>query len=382
MPLTLTVDRETWTAHLRSFAAGRPGLVPVCKGNGYGFGLDRLVTEAEQTLGADMIAVGTLADLDRLAGPEAGRFAGSEIDVLVLTPEPGQLSSRQTAGSRPGAVPPERIVLTASTVADAAGLMAARLRFVVECRTPLSRHGVGESELPALATAFAVDPEGAGKLEGWGLHLPLAGAGTWGDTVADRLHSLAAAGLPISTAFVSHLTPAELARLSARLPRTRLRPRVGTDLWLGARAALHPTATVLEAHRLEAGAAAGYWQRRPRSAGTLLVVSGGTAHGIGLEAPPAPVVRRRLAALRSTARDTFGRARSPFRHGGAPLAFFEPPHMQVSLLWLPDRGSGAVTTPERGEELELRVRYTTTTFDRVCWAKPERDGSGERRQEQ
>ena len=37
MPLTLTVDGSRWRAHLRSYRDAHPGLVPVAKGNGYGF---------------------------------------------------------------------------------------------------------------------------------------------------------------------------------------------------------------------------------------------------------------------------------------------------------------------------------------------------------
>jgi hypothetical protein len=39
MTVRLTVDRAAWMAHLRSTAAAYgDGLVPVVKGNGYGFG--------------------------------------------------------------------------------------------------------------------------------------------------------------------------------------------------------------------------------------------------------------------------------------------------------------------------------------------------------
>ena len=55
MPLQLTVDGERWRAHLRKVAQAQPGLVPVAKGNGYGFGLDRLAHRAAW-LGADTVA--------------------------------------------------------------------------------------------------------------------------------------------------------------------------------------------------------------------------------------------------------------------------------------------------------------------------------------
>ena len=63
MPLTLRVDGARWRTHLRAVAeqyreAAGGGLVPVVKGNGYGFGLDRLAREAA-TLGVDTVAVGT-----------------------------------------------------------------------------------------------------------------------------------------------------------------------------------------------------------------------------------------------------------------------------------------------------------------------------------
>ena len=41
--------------------------------------------------------------------------------------------------------------------------------------------------------------------------------------------------------------------------------------------------------------------------------------------------------------------------------FAEPPHMQASMLFLP-HGS---RVPEVGEDVDVRVRYTATSFDRV-----------------
>ena len=40
------LDAERWREHLATVAGRRPGLVPVIKGNGYGFGLARLAEEA------------------------------------------------------------------------------------------------------------------------------------------------------------------------------------------------------------------------------------------------------------------------------------------------------------------------------------------------
>jgi len=362
VPLTLTVDGRAWDSHLDGFAAARPGIIPVCKGNGYGFGLARILDRAARLPGVDTVAVGTMSELATV--PASG--PASDCDVLVLTPDP----AAEVPAGGPRA---ERVVRTASTVGDVEVALTAGHRFVVECRTDLQRHGVAVEDLRELVAVLARHPDRRGLLAGWGLHLPLARPGTWSGVVEARVGALRAAGLDPATVHVSHLGVAELAALAATLPGTRLRPRVGTDLWLGDRAALVPTATVLDVHRLPRGAPAGYWQRHAPGPGWVVVAAGGTAHGFGLTAPPPPMVRRRLGALRSAVGDTTGRARSPFLLDGVALDFFEPPHMQVSLLWLPAAGGRhrPVKAPEppeppaRGAELTVRVRYTTTSFDRV-----------------
>ncbi|MGX1119389.1 alanine racemase [Streptomyces ambofaciens] len=58
MALTLYVDTARWRAHHKHVQEQFPGLVPVCKGNGYGFGHERLAEEATR-LGSDVLAVGT-----------------------------------------------------------------------------------------------------------------------------------------------------------------------------------------------------------------------------------------------------------------------------------------------------------------------------------
>src|SRR3712207_2193517 len=60
--LTLHLDVAVWRAHLAQEVASTPGLVPVAKGNGYGFGLRRLAEEAAR-LGVDTLAVGMAAEV-------------------------------------------------------------------------------------------------------------------------------------------------------------------------------------------------------------------------------------------------------------------------------------------------------------------------------
>ena len=65
MALTLYVDTARWRAHHKQVSEQFPGLVPVCKGNGYGFGHERLADEATR-LGSDILAVGTTYEAARI----------------------------------------------------------------------------------------------------------------------------------------------------------------------------------------------------------------------------------------------------------------------------------------------------------------------------
>lgn len=78
MALTLYVDTARWRAHQKTIIDQFPGLIPVCKGNGYGFGHERLCEEATR-MGADILAVGTTYE----AASIKDWFGG---DLLVLTP--------------------------------------------------------------------------------------------------------------------------------------------------------------------------------------------------------------------------------------------------------------------------------------------------------
>ena len=62
MALILRVDGDRWRAHLQGMHERHPRLVPVAKGNGYGFGLGRLARKS-QWLGVDTLAVGTYEEL-------------------------------------------------------------------------------------------------------------------------------------------------------------------------------------------------------------------------------------------------------------------------------------------------------------------------------
>lgn len=357
MSLTLTVDGERWRRHLIETATALPGIVPVAKGNGYGFGNGRLArrcawldaqSDATGTR-IDMMAVGTYLELPDVAD----RYPG---DLLVLTP----WRPLGAALDVPETLSP-RVIHTVSRIADVRDLLERKpqARFVLEQLTSMRRHGMTRREL--LEAAKVLGQQKLSGLAGVAMHLPLNTASHLGE-VTRLLNDVVATGLPTRTVFVSHLTRDELARLRTSYPDFTIRPRIGTDLWLGDRAALKVRATVLDVHAIERGETFGYRGRSMPKGGHILVVSGGTAHGIGLEAPTGDhSLRSRAATIARSGMDVVGVVRSPFSIDGKQRIFAEPPHMQASMLFVP---SGA-RVPVVGEDIEVRVRFTATTFDRV-----------------
>jgi alanine racemase len=354
--LTLTVDGERWRSHLREVTGATPGLVPVAKGNGYGFGLGRLARRvqwlADQGLGCDTLAVGTYEELPEVAT----RFAG---DMLVLTPWRPFGAALEVDASYAG-----RVIHTVGRPGDLCGLLERQpqARYVLELLTSMKRHGLTFRELRDLARPGDRQP----GLTGVALHLPLA-QGSHLDEVNRLVNDVVAAGLDgrpdrATTLWVSHLTGDELEALRATYPDFTIRPRIGTDLWLGDRGSLRVTATVLDVHQVQRGDAFGYRGRAAPGSGHLLIVSGGTAHGIGLESPMGESsLRSRAATLARGGLDALGFVRSPYTVDGKQRRFAEPPHMQASMLFLPD----GARVPDVGDEVDVRVRYTATAFDRV-----------------
>jgi hypothetical protein len=230
---------------------------------------------------------------------------------------------------------------------------------ILERMTSMLRHGFSARELRATGEVLAAHPDA--HLQGVSFHLPL-GTASHVTEVQRLMADVVAADLPTRTVWVSHLTDRELATLEGAYPDYEFRLRIGTDLWLGDRDALSVKATVLDCHPVERGDVFGYRSRTAPKSGTILVVSGGTAHGIGLEAPTgANSVKARAATLARGGLDAAGFVRSPYTIDGKQRLFAEPPHMQASMLFLP---TGA-QVPEVGDEVEVRVRFTATTFDRI-----------------
>src|SRR4029450_11399454 len=114
-----------------------------------------------------------------------------------------------------------------------------------------------------------------------------------------------------------HMTAAEIARLSSRLPEVPFRARVGTQLWLGDRSFFEARGTVLDVMRMAKGDRYGYRQREARPDGPLLVARGGTSHGIGMEAPKAVIgAVRRAKVVAAAGLASMNRNLSPFTWQG------------------------------------------------------------------
>ena len=355
MPLTLYVDHERWSEHLDRTVADHPRIVPVVKGNAYGFGMGTLAGRAQE-LGADTLAVGIYDELLQVVD----HFTG---DLMVMTPwRPG------------GELPPmddahaERVIHTVGRLADLEKLTSSdgpgrrRPRVVLELGTSMRRHGLVTEEL-----ADAAGLLGGVQVEGLTLHLPLAPPGSashggFVDEIETWLMRARDSGLPTHRMFVSHLSADEVAHLSAHHPTVDWRPRVGTSLWVGDQAFLHPRATVVDVHEVRRGDRAGYSQLRIPTHGHLAVVAGGSSNGVRPESPrtPATLVRRALRVA-TAGSQAAGQWLSPCWIDDRQLWFSEPPHMQASSLFIP----GGDPVPEVGDEIVSRLDFASAVFDRV-----------------
>lgn len=423
MTFALHVDAPRWRAHtsgtrdaIRSVVRrGEPGsrlgeVVPVAKGNGYGFGIDRLAAEA-QRLGTDVMAVGTPYEV----AAAAARFTG---DILVLQPwDPRDATAAQAWNTVAEAGLAQRLIRTVadvealhSLVVDVSGLATTAPRVLIEGLTSMRRFGLAEPDLDAVMADPVVRTavrQGRIVLSGLALHLPLSQplaphvqtlerewhdvdavpmlpkkasgrareAWSWALTWIRSLAALEDAGCAVpaqaASLWVSHLDDTELGQLRRAVPDVPIMLRTGTRLWLGEEAATTARGTVLAVHDVTKGRAVGYRQRRAPHDGLLVVVGGGTSHGVALAAPsPAGTARQRMVAAATGVLEATGRSKSPFEWAGKSRWFAEPPHAQLSLIWLTaddvrQAMSAGHKPPGVGDEWACRIRHTTASFDRI-----------------
>jgi len=371
---TLNINGDRWRTHLRSVVnaittTSGSSPVPVVKGNGYGIGQELLGATAME-LGADTIAVGTVFEIESVVSVTQG-------DIVVLQPfdsrDAGaaakwwEISKKFYSG---------RIIRTVATLEALNELItgSSGVRVIIEARSSMVRFGLTEPELIGVlgnADIRAALATGQFFIEGISVHLPIERsapdshavevmrwAGLWeAETAVWEGHSP-----PAPVIWISHCSDTELLTIRQSVSELIVRMRVGTRLWLGDRSTLSASGTVLAVHPLSEGVKVGYRQRRAGKNATLVVVSGGTANGIGLSAPsPTTSLRQRVTSFGVGALDAAGRSMSPFSLGGKQRWFAEPPHQHVSMLWLNNES----VLPQVGAQVSAEVRFTTSRFDAV-----------------
>jgi alanine racemase len=314
----LTIRTALWRSHVARTAASIEGLVPVVKGNGYGFGREWLAETAAEF--ADTIAVGTVHELDGL--PDA-------VTPVVLTPTLTPPATGASAAPRP--------ILTVGHPAHVAALAGWNGRVLVKVASSMQRFGRD----PATAKKL-IDDARRTRLDvvGVSIHPPLAG------TPADHAAEIVALiddidpALPV---WVSHLDDATYCSLPAT---HEFRLRLGTSLWHGDKSMLHLNADVLDVRPVRAGAHVGYRLGVVETDGHLVMVGAGTAHGVAANA----------------ATGVAG-GESPFHFRRTRLALHEAPHMHTSMCVVPN-GS---PTPAVGDRVDVQRPLTMTTVDQFEW---------------
>lgn len=305
-----------WRSQIAQMATAVEGLVPVVKGNGYGFGRLRLAELAGDL--ADTIAVGNVHELAGLPGGP---------DVVALTPVGAEAF---VAPDVVALVEHHDPILTVGSEAHVATLVDAGWngRVTVKLATDMQRFG-GDAELIQTARTRGL------QVIGVSVHPPIAGSDeSHVRQVTDLLPAIDSS-LPV---WVSHVSP---SAYSALPDSHRYRLRMGTALWHGDKSALHLGADVLDVREVSAGSTAGYHQSPVASDGRLIAIGAGTANGVS----PLPD------------------GRSPFHFARTRLALHEPPHMHVSMGFVPDGDA----CPEVGDQVDLQRPLHATVVDEYRW---------------
>lgn len=361
MTFSISIAGDAWRAYTNSVRdrvhAAEAALVPVIKANGYGLGQQLLAAESAR-LGIRAISVGTIFEVSSVASAFLG-------DIIVMEPiDPrDEVAARKWAELSHSELGPRLI----ATVATSRGLDLVidtfeHPRVLLEGLTSMRRFGFEGPKLrEAWKHAAAAVSDGRLRLHGLTVHLPLQPRSEDFDEILQLADEIADFD---TTAHImlSHVDVSQLEILRRHNPALRFSLRLGTSLWLGDRSFLTAQGTVLSVHRVKRGQTFGYHHRRAGSDGFVVVVSGGTSHGIALHAPsPARTIRQRLVALGLGVFNAGGRVKSPFVWKQTPLWFAEPPHQLVSMLWVPAH----TEPPQVGAVLAATVRYTITHADEV-----------------
>ena len=304
MTIRLTIRTSLWRSHVARIVNEVHGLVPVVKGNGYGFGRVALARLASEF--ADTVAVGTVHELADL--PDG-------LNPVVLTP----------TLTPPSSTTP---ILTVGNDTHVEALAGWNGRVLVKLASSMQRYGRGP-DLVESSRRRGLDVIGVS------IHPPLAG------TIEDHRREVLALldGIePGSTVWLSHLDP----QAAASLPDTHdYRLRLGTALWHGDKSFFRMQADVIDVRPVAAGSLAGYRRTPVPGDGHLVMIGAGSANGVA----------------------TLTDGRSPFHFERRRLALHETPHMHTSMAFVP-LGD---TLPTIGSLVDLQRPLTTTLVDEYVW---------------
>jgi alanine racemase len=316
MGLRLSVHREPWQRQLNSVASEFDGIIPVVKGNGYGFGRSVLMPIAA-TL-SDVIAVGTVYEAQDVPRTRT---------ALVLTPHLEQLPAHIAQNTI--------LTIGARSHLDALTRQSWRGQITIKLRSSMRRYGAAPNDLVELTTAA----EAAGlTVAGYGIHFPLSGDPIEHLGEIEQWLPLLDNAVPLA---LSHATAEHFQSLRQRFPARKFQIRCGTSLWHADRPSLKMTADVLDVVSIRADVPAGYRGNRARDDGSLVLVSAGSAHGLG----------------------PLANGLSPFHFNRQRIMLFEPPHMHTSMLFIPVNER----CPVVGDRVDVQHPLTMTMVDELEW---------------
>jgi len=316
MTLRLTVSTELWRNHLATTALAYGEMVPVVKGNGYGFGRAALMPEAAKI--SRTVAVGSVFEV---------ADAPAASTTIVLTPVGIDLPQPL----------PKQTILTVGSLHHVATLRSGGWvgPVIIKLQSRMLRYGATSAELPDLLAA--VRDAGCTQV-GWSVHPPLDGApAQHRDDISQWLAQIDAS-FPI---YVSHLDAESVQQLRSDFKQHRIVARVGTALWLGDKSTMQLHTDVLDTRVVKAGATAGYRNTKISTDGTIVLVGAGSAHGV----------------------HTVGDDLSPFHFQRQRLRLLEPSHMHTSMLFMP----AGETCAQPGDLVDVQQPLTRVVADTIYW---------------
>ena len=315
MALVLTVNTDSWNRQVDALATSVTGLVPVVKGNGYGFGRDWLATRASDL--SPTIAVGTIFEVSSVP---------AQCTPIVLTP-----SLDIPAGLRDDAI------LTVGSMAHIEALASTNKsrQVVIKIRSSMNRYGCAVGDVTQLLEKCRTTNL---QVRGVSIHPPLTGTSADHVREIEDLLSIIDSSLP---AWVSHVDPKDFASLQSQYPDRQWFLRLGTSLWHGDKTTLQLTSDVIETVAVTAGQKVGYHGVEISQNGTLVIVGCGSAHGVS----------------------PLSDGLSPFHFSRQRIQLIELPHMHTSMCFIPS----SQPTPVVGDRVDVQRPLITTDADRIDW---------------